>query len=229
MSGANERTVYILLTDTGTWFTRMIRLYTKDSYNHASLAFDEELTEVYSFGRRRPNNPFVAGFVRENLRGEFFRNADCSVFACRVNETSYLKMKERIAQMEGDASRYRYNLLGVFAVMLKVVELEREDAFFCSEFVATLLSESGIRVGDKPPCRVTPGDLANGRAFQRVYEGELFPYLYGEEQTDSGSTWETESSTEDSIRKRWLTKQRGMGIFNINQILKVKRYLPMFK
>ncbi|MED4476449.1 hypothetical protein [Oceanobacillus caeni] len=42
-----ERKVYILLTDTGTFFTKLIKLYTKKPYNHASISFDSELSEVY--------------------------------------------------------------------------------------------------------------------------------------------------------------------------------------
>ena len=37
-----EKKVYILLTDTGTLFTKLIKLYTKKPYNHASISFDSE-------------------------------------------------------------------------------------------------------------------------------------------------------------------------------------------
>ncbi|MDU5946686.1 MAG: hypothetical protein E6Z15_06375, partial [Paenibacillus macerans] len=44
-----ERSVYILLTNTGTLFTRVIKGYTGAPYNHASISFDRELSELYSF------------------------------------------------------------------------------------------------------------------------------------------------------------------------------------
>ena len=45
--------VYILLTDTGTLFTKSIKTYTKAPYNHASISFDVGLEELYSFGRKK--------------------------------------------------------------------------------------------------------------------------------------------------------------------------------
>ena len=53
----DERSIYILLTNTGTLFTRVIQTYTRAPYNHASISFDRELTELYSFGRKHPSNP----------------------------------------------------------------------------------------------------------------------------------------------------------------------------
>ena len=57
--------VFILLTNTGTLFTKVIQSYTKAPYNHASISFDRELSELYSFGRKHPSNPFDGGFVVE--------------------------------------------------------------------------------------------------------------------------------------------------------------------
>ena len=51
--------VYIVLTQTGTILSRAVKLYTGKQYNHASIALDEELEELYSFGRVNPYNAFV--------------------------------------------------------------------------------------------------------------------------------------------------------------------------
>ncbi|MEM5591749.1 hypothetical protein AAHH67_08270 [Niallia circulans] len=67
-----ERKVYIILTDTGTLFTRCIKFFTRKPHNHASISFDPQLNEVYSFGRRKPSNPFIGGFVKENVQHSFF-------------------------------------------------------------------------------------------------------------------------------------------------------------
>ena len=56
-----EKKIYILLTDTGTLFTNLIKLYTKKTYNHASISFDSELSEVYSFGRKTAKTHLLAG------------------------------------------------------------------------------------------------------------------------------------------------------------------------
>ncbi|WP_187385748.1 hypothetical protein [Gorillibacterium timonense] len=216
-----HRTIYILLTDTGTWFTRMIRLYTKAAYNHASIAFDSELSEVYSFGRKQPHNPFVGGFIKENLHNELFRDATCSLYSCQVEEEAYQRMKERVRRMEQSADRYKYNLLGVFAIMLKL-EMERHDAFFCSEFVAWLLEDGGIKAVDKPACRVTPADLAEGRAFVPLYEGELQSYLNGACESNLPRRRQ-ETHRRARVRSgNWgLTNYGELHTFNIKQSLKV--------
>ena len=40
--------IYIILSNTGTLFSKAIGMYTKKELNHASIAFDEELNEMYS-------------------------------------------------------------------------------------------------------------------------------------------------------------------------------------
>ena len=69
--------IYIVLTDTGTLLSKAIGLYTRKDLNHASIAFDEELKEMYSFGRKQRHNPFVGGFVKENAApiDEHFRQS----------------------------------------------------------------------------------------------------------------------------------------------------------
>ena len=52
-----KKKIYILLSFTGTILSRIIRMYTKDKYCHASLSLDKEFNELYSFGRLNPYNP----------------------------------------------------------------------------------------------------------------------------------------------------------------------------
>lgn len=56
-----DPSVYIMLTNTGTLFTKLIQGYTKAPYNHASISFNRELSELYSFGRKHPANPLNGG------------------------------------------------------------------------------------------------------------------------------------------------------------------------
>ncbi|MDF2789985.1 MAG: hypothetical protein K0S80_3083 [Neobacillus sp.] len=41
-----EKQMYLLLTNTGSFLTKLIKLYTKKPYNHASIASDSQLSEV---------------------------------------------------------------------------------------------------------------------------------------------------------------------------------------
>ena len=52
------RKVYIVLSQTGTVLSRILKLYTRSPYNHSSIALTEDLEVMYSFGRLNPYNPF---------------------------------------------------------------------------------------------------------------------------------------------------------------------------
>ncbi|WP_416148317.1 hypothetical protein ACM26V_19145 [Salipaludibacillus sp. HK11] len=168
----NEQKIYVLLTDTGTLLTRMIKLYTKDPYNHASISFDPHLVNVYSFGRKTVSNPFIGGFVKENMRDNIFKQARCAIYSCNVTSDQLQKMRYYIEQIEAEKHLYRYNFLGLFAVTFNK-RMVRKNAFFCSEFVATVLQDCNVTGYKKVSSLVTPNDLIENASFQLEYEGNL--------------------------------------------------------
>lgn len=171
-----ERKVYLLLTDTRSLFTRMIKLYTKKPYNHISISFDPQMDDVYSFGRKWARNPFIGGLVKENIETGIFKQASCAIYYVTVSESQFHKMNAHIMKMYEQKSNYRYNLLGVFAVALNK-SINRKNAFFCSQFVATVLKECGITDFQKPLSLVTPHDIQEAFHFQLVYQGNLEDYF----------------------------------------------------
>lgn len=167
-----ERKVYIVLSDTGTLFTRLIKLYTKKDYNHASISFERSLNEVYSFGRKRPNNPFIGGFVKENIHDALFKSATCEIYSCTVSEEQFHKMKHFIAEVESQQHRFRYNFLGLIAIVLNK-QLKRDYAYFCSEFVAAVLYKGNLVEFQKPLSFVSPHDLQQLKNFHLESQGRL--------------------------------------------------------
>jgi len=171
-----EKYIYVLLTDTGTWFTRLIKLATRAPLNHTSISFDRGLHEVYSFGRKNPGNPFIGGFVKEDMSGKLFYGAACAVYRCPVDNQTYEQMRQYIDRIEKDKNEYKYNFLGLFGVLLKI-RYERKNAYFCSQFVAAVFEQSGISIAGKPSCLVRPNDFCSLPEFTLVYEGPLNPYV----------------------------------------------------
>ena len=89
------KTVYVLLTDTGTLFTKTIKSFTKAPYNHVSIVFDENLDEIYSFGRKYPKNPFIAGFIKEDVYFGTYRhfyNTRCLLLKINVLKKEYARI-----------------------------------------------------------------------------------------------------------------------------------------
>ena len=170
-----EKKIYILLTDTGTILTRLIKSYTKKPYNHASIAFDAELTEVYSFGRKTAKNPFIGGFVREDIQSVLFKQTNGAIYSLTITNDEFQKMYQYIQEMDVKKEYYRYNFIGLFGVLFKK-PIKRKNAFFCSQFVASVLKESNVIDFEKDLSLVEPSDLPHSANFQMIYEGRLKDY-----------------------------------------------------
>ncbi|GIN58509.1 hypothetical protein [Lederbergia ruris] len=167
--------VYILLTDTGTILNRLIKLYTKQPYNHASIGFDLNLSEVYSFGRKTASNPFVAGFAKEDVKESLFRQADCVIYSLVVTEDQWKRLNHFIQAIESRKGDYRYNLFGLLGFMLRK-PIKRRNAFFCSQFVAYVLKECNILEFDRSISLIAPNDFQEIPTLELVYQGKLGDY-----------------------------------------------------
>ena len=109
------KTVYILLTRSNTIMSRMVRLFTRAHYTHASLSLSLSDALFYSFGRKNISRPLPAGFVREPLAAGFFGahpETECALLALPVEDDVYAMIERRLSNMERIAGIYRYNLLG---------------------------------------------------------------------------------------------------------------------
>ncbi|MBC5635551.1 hypothetical protein H8S33_01810 [Ornithinibacillus sp. BX22] len=170
-----ERTIYFIFTDTGTYLSRMINLYTNKSLNHVSIGFDHELKEVYSFGRVNPKNPFSGGFVREDIRGEFLKHANSAIYALNVTELEYVQIRHHIKEIEKRSADYKYNFIGLLGIAFKI-EIRRKNAFFCSQFVATVMQDTDSFKLSKPTNLVTPSDIRENTELKLLYQGRLGDY-----------------------------------------------------
>lgn len=174
----NNQVLYVLLTYSGSLLSRCIKLYTKEPYTHVSIALDINLNELYSFGRIHPYNPLFGGFVRENIvNGTYarFENTRFALYSLKVNDIQYRKLKKEIYKFKLNQEKYGYNLVGLFGVVLNV-PVERKYNYFCSQFVATILKNSGINIIDKPTALITPRDFRKCEKLELVYEGILKSY-----------------------------------------------------
>ncbi|WP_152444087.1 hypothetical protein [Bacillus sp. THAF10] len=173
-----ESYVYILLTDTGTLFTKSIKKYTGAPYNHVSLSFDSNLVEMYSFGRKRPSNPFNGGFVREDVEYGTYRKypeTTCVLYKMKVTPREVEKIRRIIGVFQNKERKWFYNLLGVIGVSINE-PVEIDSSYFCSQFVSDVLHRAGIKLWNKLPSLVTPDDFRSSDRLEWVYEGRLYDY-----------------------------------------------------
>lgn len=202
-----KRTVYILLTDTGTLFTKSVKQYTGAPYNHASISFDEQLNEMYSFGRKRPHNPLYGGFVRENVYHgtyRYFPNTTCALYKIEVTYRRVERIRRVIRTFKTNQKHYTYNLIGLFGIMFNY-PIEIAASYFCSQFVAEVLKRAGMPLWDKPSALVTPEDFRNAKELELIYEGKLFEYPPIKQHIESMNEEEEDSEAVNiSLRKELL-------------------------
>ena len=84
-------------------------------------------------------------------------------------------MREYVKVIEEQKELYGYNLLGLFGFLLNK-PIKRKNAFFCSEFVSSVLKECDSLEFEKSTSLIAPSDLQNATNFQLVYEGKLKDY-----------------------------------------------------
>lgn len=169
------RTVYILLTRSQTWFSRLIGLATAGEFTHASIGLEGPTGRFYSFARKHPRTALPAGLVEERAGRGFFSlhpGIPCALYALEVSSESYATLERLVAGMYAHRREYRYNLLGALACFFHL-GLRRQRHYFCSQFVAEALVQAGAAKLDKPAALVRPMDLCRLERLRRVADGPV--------------------------------------------------------
>ena len=178
MLNHSEYNLYIVLSKTNTVLGRVIRKYLKVEYNHCSISLDASLEELYSFGRKRVHNFILAGFVVEGKDRGFFKvynDANISVLQWPVTKNEWEKVKRNIEQFKANKKMYKYNILGLISCSFEI-PFSRKNEYFCSQFVADLLDQSGVYCFDKDPRLVKPHEFLELDNLTTTYTGKIGSY-----------------------------------------------------
>ncbi len=168
--------IYIILTHTGTVLSKIIKKYTKDEFSHVSIALDDELNKMYSFGRLNPYNPFYAGFVHEYIKeGTFkrFYKTRAKIYSLEISDDQYEEISKNITKFEQSKDKYKFNIVGLFAVGIHK-RIQKENRFYCAEFVKYILEKSGVDT--KLPEIIKPEDFKKLEGLKEIYSGLLRQY-----------------------------------------------------
>ena len=141
--------IYIVLTHTGTNLSKIIKNWTKDEFSHVSIALDEDLDEMYSFGRLHPYNPVWAGLVHEKQNdGTFkrFKKTKAAIYSIEVEDDQYVIIRNTIYDMYRNRKKYKFNIIGLLAIGFNK-SVKRDNWFYCAEFVKYVLDKAGVNLG----------------------------------------------------------------------------------
>ena len=169
------KTLYIFLTRSGTLLSNLVYHITGAQYTHVSLAFDPDLTTLYSSTRKNGYTMFPAGPSKEYLNRGVFRlreDIPCALYALDVTEEAYLRARRRANHMMAHGELYRFNSLGLLLCALHI-RWQRRRHYFCSQFVSEVLQKSGSLDLPKHSTLMHPNDYASLPELRCLYQGRL--------------------------------------------------------
>ncbi|MGM9987841.1 MAG: hypothetical protein ACI35O_11510 [Bacillaceae bacterium] len=165
--------VYVVVSYTGTWFSKMIRGFQRYPYSHTSIGLEENQMILYSFGRFHKYKFWHCGFVVEHIEKRFlawYPDAKIKVFKLTVTEEEYTAIKKELQVFIEESHRYKYNLKGIVTLLFNKGYSDA-DAYFCSQFVYEILSNSKVFCLGKRTCCVIPRDFE--KVEEILYEGTV--------------------------------------------------------
>lgn len=165
--------IYILLTRSTTYFSRVIGIITRNTFTHASIGLDGPKGTFYSFGRKNVYRYLPAGFIGEKITSNkvYSGLTYYSLYKITVTDQQYNRAVNYINKMIDNASAMGYNIAGVLAVLLGIT-LKRRHHFYCSQFVAHVLDNAEIN-GIYNPDKVKPQEFTNIPYIQELDYGYI--------------------------------------------------------
>lgn len=177
MQGRNFalKKIYILLTRTGTLPAKVIHSITGGTFTHTSLSLTPSTDKLYSYARRKINNPFCAGLITENIHTEVFAqypDCHCALYAITVSDEAYAHMHEKIKFFWANYKKAKYNFIGLIPLAFGL-KIRRRLRLTCSQFVAIVLDSSKEIELPKDPYLMLPNDFMNINSIELVFDGKL--------------------------------------------------------
>lgn len=168
--------IYLVFSYTGSFPSKIIKLYTRKEFSHISVSLDKNLNQMYSFARIYPYIAFIGGFVHEkpNERAfKRFKKTCANIVSVDVSDKQYYHLKQIIKKFENNPKDYKYNMLGFFFIPFHL-QIKRKNHFYCAEFVKYLLDE--INYENELPNLVKPADFMKLNNLENIYYGLLRNY-----------------------------------------------------
>jgi len=163
--------VFIFLSYTGTNMAKLIKSFTHDPYAHSSISFDTNLDNMISFNRE--------GMVIEDIRKSVYKKNEDSIryslYMYMATAAEYDSMQNFVNELLARKSDLKYNFLGLTNFIFGRGS-SREDKFFCSEFVASVINAGNNRIIKTQPYMTSPYNLAKNKNFVFIKTGILKHY-----------------------------------------------------
>ena len=124
----------------------------RHKYTHAAIGLHRDGDAFYSFS--------LKGFSTEKKRTSTPKTwrENYAYYYIDVRESDYDKLVALVEQFQQNQEQYRYSTFEVFCALLKI-PYQVKSGYYCSYFVADLLTSSGVYTLKKSPSLYLPHDL----------------------------------------------------------------------
>lgn len=170
--------IYFVLTQTSSFLSRMIKVYTHADFNHISIALSPQLDPMYSFGRRQAYNPYWGGFVREYQHAGTFKRfprTRAAILALPVSDEVYDGIQSVLAEMYESKETFGYDFIGLCLAAIKI-EKRRDNKYYCSDFVKSILLKFRVPGSETLRSFPHPSDFLSFPDTKLIYQGLLKDY-----------------------------------------------------
>ena len=171
------RPVFVFLSFTNTIFGNIIKDVTRQDFSHASFSMDTTLKDMVSFGTKRDGS---MGFIHDEsiLDKGYVHSKDkgyYSLYMYIATQEEYDIMKSIVNDFTERVDDLKYSFMGCLNLILGK-ETHNEQHYFCSQFVAMVLSKANPKLIHKDPSLTTPGDLESLSKIIKISEGKINEY-----------------------------------------------------
>lgn len=169
----DSKALYVLLTDTGTSFSKIAKMITGQPYNHVSIMLTPSFDEVYTYNLTTTANGLSGGLLKEDQQG--LHNSSYSLYKISITNKGYEQVKTLIYSLSDDITQTSYSRLGlVNAIFQKDIFKTAKEAMICSQFVTEVLRAAGIEIfTNKHSSTIRPYDIVKSKMLQFVQRGKI--------------------------------------------------------
>ena len=178
VSKKTHKPVFIVLTKGKTpIISSGIQKVTKSEYSHASISFDPNLNELYSYNFRKEN----LGFVMEKL--ETIKDVPITVWCFFADSEVVENMKKKVYDFKTHDTHYDFRMLPRFIRKKDIKPDDNEYNQVCSTFVDTILKAGNINlvkdINMPSPADIYDGIKTRANTIFKVYDGPAGQYNGG--------------------------------------------------
>lgn len=175
MKSNKTKHIYLMLTRSGLPISSLMQKLDMGFYTHSCIAFDKNLTRMYSFGTLYRCDPYHTGLKKESIYRDFYAGKPyipVKVLEIPVTPKQYCEICKSIHWFKEHHDKFKFNTIGMIYNIFKI-DKERPGYFFCSEFIYTLLRHVGLVDFHKPRHFVLPDDFLKLKGMRIIFDGQL--------------------------------------------------------